>query len=475
VRFKRKRVYDLVVLFIIFFSLWLSFKSNFPIHLDDWYHLSVIKSFSQKISGWEWWHFAPYGRPYLYSPLFHLIGAFFVRIFNISPIQFIIFCHKISYPLLLFLFWLGVKSFLKEKGALFSVLLVVSFPTSILASLLISPATFIIVAIPWLYSFIQRGEIFKSTLLLTIFLYFHFGMGLLVLLGTLLYLIFYKREKRYFLIILLPLISFSPWLFRLIKYRAYLNFSYQPFGLDLPILIWVLGILGIILSFKKKNNAGIFHSFAIIGLLPWFFHYGDRFWPYATYILCILGAILLINLKIKWIKIPFYFFIIFNLFLTPIISGKGSLLSNFYQGNLIKPGTILMAYELCLTSHNVEIINRDLIELANWIKRNTKKAEIIITPLYPDIFLGEMIYDLTSRRVTSGGWHEVKSKELWRRIQKYIHNAKGFIIVTGVICRRCFYSYSPDPALLNNTIYVKNFGNYYIFLRRRNIMIHNLK
>ena len=76
--------FDLASLGLLIFFVIISVPrlNYFPQFVDGYYHLSVANGFIQSGGwvGWDWWCFAPFGRPHLYPPLYHLILVFLQNI-----------------------------------------------------------------------------------------------------------------------------------------------------------------------------------------------------------------------------------------------------------------------------------------------------------------------------------------------------------------------------------------------------------
>ncbi len=53
-----------------------------PQFMDIYYHLQVAWGFLQSggYSGWDFWEYAPFGRPHIYPPLFHILLALLMKL-----------------------------------------------------------------------------------------------------------------------------------------------------------------------------------------------------------------------------------------------------------------------------------------------------------------------------------------------------------------------------------------------------------
>ena len=54
----------------------------FPQFIDMYYHLQTAWGFIQAggYSNWDFWEYAPFGRPHIYPPLFHILLALFMKL-----------------------------------------------------------------------------------------------------------------------------------------------------------------------------------------------------------------------------------------------------------------------------------------------------------------------------------------------------------------------------------------------------------
>src|SRR5512136_318206 len=72
--------YSCVIFFIAIFFQVLQWP-RLPLFIDCYYHLSVAQGFSDA-GGWvgrAFWEYAPYGRPHLYPPFFHILELFLYK------------------------------------------------------------------------------------------------------------------------------------------------------------------------------------------------------------------------------------------------------------------------------------------------------------------------------------------------------------------------------------------------------------
>ncbi|MHC1605509.1 MAG: hypothetical protein ACXQTP_06040 [Candidatus Methanofastidiosia archaeon] len=148
------------IVFIVFiFATFLINVSKFsPNVIDLWYHLAVSRKILElgTIPLWDFWEFAPAGRPHLYPPFFHLIIAAIAR----TPENVVDagrYMQALIYPSALATTWYMARKFFGSKIAALSVFFLSIDMGFLLVSTMALPSALINAMLPLLIiSFIYK-------------------------------------------------------------------------------------------------------------------------------------------------------------------------------------------------------------------------------------------------------------------------------------------------------------------------------
>ena len=168
---------DYLSLGIIIFIFALSFArfDCLPQYTDAYYHLSCAYGLilSGGWVGWEFWNNAPYGRPYLYPPFYHLVLVFLQKL-GLSNLNSVKISEAIIPGVFFFVLWWCTRSLKNSLFAFISILTLSSF-FSFYASLSANvPANLAIIfgLLSW-YFMIKRGKWLSSAIFLILSFYTH--------------------------------------------------------------------------------------------------------------------------------------------------------------------------------------------------------------------------------------------------------------------------------------------------------------
>src|SRR5664280_424390 len=151
----RGRGYDLAsaTIVAVSFILLLRVRAHLPIFSDSWYHLSVIRAFFERgLSLHAWWEFAPFGRPHLYCPLFHIVGAGLLRLTGWTLLDMAKVYDVVTFPLVLAAGWSAARCLFGQRAAFLTLLLMalnigLVFP----CSLIMMPGTYALLLWPFVH------------------------------------------------------------------------------------------------------------------------------------------------------------------------------------------------------------------------------------------------------------------------------------------------------------------------------------
>lgn len=307
---KKLNAYDLLTcgVFGLFTLITLIRFDIYPVFVDIYYHLSVAVSFENAggIVLWDFWEFAPVGRPHLYPPLLHsliLLASECVPSLTVAKlVSFLMF------PASQVTLWMFSREIYSRKAGFYAVLLLSSSEQYFQLQAVTSAAALVLVLLPLLFLAFQKNKYIATIILLTACLYTHVGMGPIALFSFALYAVSRKKWKEGLKIIIPSLLLFIPWGLHLLTHYESLSANSPPSGGGLMIFPWILGIIGIYISVKRKKEF-LIPICILICMIPIAFSYLGRFTGHTILPLAMLSGITLTriddslnrNQKIGWV------------------------------------------------------------------------------------------------------------------------------------------------------------------------------
>ena len=269
------------ILILIFYAIMQTSRwPVFPQHLDIYYHLLTAWGFIQKggYSSWDFWQYAPVGRPHVYPPLFHIILALFMKAGVDKIILAKIF--SIAIPLT---FLVTLWSFLRNKFssclAFFS-LITISSSLPFYASLTnhmpsTIALTFGILAI---WQFMDKRTVF-AVLLLALCFYTHIGVSYFIMLTLVIYALFNKECRRSaFIITTSAVILAMPMIMRQLSGINLFSIPSvkENYSCEFKTIDYILAIIGFAILLRSKGKGRLFialflASFAYLPYMARFF------------------------------------------------------------------------------------------------------------------------------------------------------------------------------------------------------------
>lgn len=387
--------------FIAIFSL--ARYSYLPQFIDGYYHLSVANGFIQSGGwvGWDWWSFAPFGRPHLYPPLYHLILVLLQKL-GLSGITAVRISEVTVVPLFFFTLWFVFRSLLNDRFSFFNLLALssfFSFYSSVTANV---PASLALIFGFLSWYWLKKKRIIKSIIFLTLTFYTHsviswvFWISLLFILG-------FDREFRYatLKILLISLALAAPFLLHQLRYSDYLDI--QVLGeanfIHFNIFIFLSGLVSLGFFYRRSFPVLLFLGY-LLGSLAVFFRYPYRFFSAQGMVGFTFFASLLLEkisnyLKAGYKKLFFTLIIIYLLFFQTTLDldkekSKFNIINSTYY-NLLS-GKCYQLFEF-RTFYYPDFYN-PIIQL---IRENTTERDII----FSNIRIAAQIFSALSDRPTS--------------------------------------------------------------------------
>ncbi len=304
--FDRRHTIDYITLgFILFYTFILVLNWNFlpTSELDTPYHLLMGKMFADydTVMLWDYYEYAPEGRPNLYPPLLHILlwwahdltGADWWSIGRVVSI--------LQYPLSFLSVWFVSRKLFNPVTALASVVFLSVSNEFWFWQVSVAPTALIVALFPlFLYTFYQK-KVLASIGLLSSFLYLHLGLPYIVILCIFLFslLSLYQTRaylKQFCVVTGISVLFFLPWVFHLLMYRDWLKFGapgqFEVSSLfNMNVLTVIFFILGIVICLKKRVDLRyVLVLSACVGFLA-VAVYGWRYRTHSPIINCMVAGI----------------------------------------------------------------------------------------------------------------------------------------------------------------------------------------
>lgn len=263
--------------------------SILPQFIDIYYHLATAWGFIQAggYSGWDFWQYAPVGRPHIYPPLFHLILAGFIKA-GINPVILAKLCEVFAPPALLLILWKFIRDNYSPKLAFFTALVFLSSFSFYLSLLNHIPAT-----ISLILGILSLGQLFKknvlrSSILLALTFYTHIGISWFFALTFISYGLLNKEIRKTALTIFMAAFIFA--LPIVIKELNTLRFitslglgMHEKYLCQVKIIETILALVGLFQAMKTgkeyKLFAAMFLSSLIFVTYPYRFLSAEGYFP----------------------------------------------------------------------------------------------------------------------------------------------------------------------------------------------------
>jgi len=432
-----RRGYDVSSVAIILLVVLLLFRVRafLPVFSDSWYHLAVIRAFSERgISLHAWWEFAPFGRPHLYSPLFHVVGVAILKLTGWDLLEIARLYDVVTFPLVLAAGWWAARSFFGKRAAFLTLLLLLLniglvFP----CSLIMMPGTYALILWPLVCIKLLGRKLIAAGLLLGGMLYLHLGVAC-VAVGSLFLFAMFKREflRPAVLVAALACVLFSPWLAHLFHNRAYLQSGTARLPIFMPAFTLLAAVLGIVSAVRERGKEPLAILAMIIASVAFWFTLQERFWTYGGFLFALLGGYGIERWAGGRVRIAVGVLLISCVSVTPFLRPVDMKLAvpvpfQTTPFLIASPLLTLADWQRSEQSANLpKAVPEDLAALTEWIKQNLGSDTIILTE---DRLLGASLFVLTGRRTTSGLWSEAMTGELKQKLTQYFQASSGYIIV----------------------------------------------
>jgi hypothetical protein len=405
-----------------------------PLFMDIHYHLHTAWGFIQAggYSGWDFWEFAPYGRPHIYPPIFHIILAFLLKIGMDKII--LAKCLEVILPVLfLVVVWNFTKKHYGSKISFFMLIMLGSSFSFYLSLINHLPATLALILGILAISQLLKKNILRSILLLALVFYTHTGIAWFFALSLIFFGFFEKEYRRFSLyaVFLAVILSLPITIKQLISLRFIKGTDLnEKYICEFKTIDYLLVLAGIAFSWKSKGIKrlfiGLFLGSFIFLLHPYRFFSAEGYLP-----LIFLAAIALEKIHeqlqnkggfIRYLPIAI---ISFLLFISPTIltaiTDQGKISARFYNFDSALVGMAFPDRNPRVASSTLWFAG-EYLPVVNLIKQNSEANDIIYSH-FSNVSVS--LADLSGRATSNGLFPDVKPLREFDPISV----AKIFIVV----------------------------------------------
>jgi hypothetical protein len=423
---KKLNEYDvLAVVVIVSITIVLLIRNQlFPVFVDIYYHSSVAVSF-EKAGGivlWDFWEFAPEGRPHLYPPLLHSIMLLLSEVAgHMTVAKFISF---VMFPASQVTLWWASREIFSRKTAFYALLILSSSLFYFKLQAVTSAAALVLVLVPVIFYAFEKGKYIASGILLALCLYTHVGMGPIALCSFGLYCVLRReRLKEAAKAIVLSLVLFLPLGIHLMANMESLSANSPPSAGSLMVFPWILGIIGALICVRRKKEF-LIPVCILVCMIPIAFSYWGRFMGHSILPLAMLSGVTLSHIDEKLSGNQRAAFVVGALVVLSLVAptfGAQTERRNIQQSGMQQPGgqqsppqrpqrrlTLTVASLLVSlpTMPSDSYMTPDNVEMAEIIRNNSQENEIVFIP---GGIMGCFVTATTGRPQLFGMWQEVEA------------------------------------------------------------------
>jgi hypothetical protein len=267
----------------------------YPVFLDIPYHMAVTQGFREAggVTTWDFWDYAPEGRPHLYPPLLH-VSMSLLQDLGLSQEAVATLVCLVMFPLIMLAAWWMMRRLFGTRAAFFSLLFLCVPYAFFWQTGITVAASLVLVLTPLLFLAVEKDRPLAAGLLLAMCLYAHLVLGHLAALALVIYLAHRRRYwKRITAALALAYLLYLPWGLVIVTNLSSLHFS-EPGGggaLVVHMLAWLAALAGAVVCYRRKGTYYLLPSY-LLSMVPIAFFYPNRFWEGHAFLpLAMLGAV----------------------------------------------------------------------------------------------------------------------------------------------------------------------------------------
>ena len=424
----------LIILIGVFSAIRFKYLPQF---IDGYYHLSVANGFifSGGWVGWDWWSWAPFGRPHLYPPFYHLLLSFMQSI-GISGLNSLRIVEASITPLFFFTLWYVCSRVFNSRVSFFTVLSLSSFFSFYSAVSANVPASFAMIFGFLAWFFLDRKKLLSAAICLALTFYTHAAVCWMFFISILFVAVFDRSSRKLASsILLISLVLVLPFLLHQFKYMDYLDIKVlgEAKFIHFSIFLILFGSVSCIYFIAKKESFFLIILGYLFAALLLFAKYPYRFFSAQGILAAGLGGALLLErvfsaisqkkTNVLIILVSFYLF--FSHATLDLDEGEFKLNgfnSTFFNFLTARMYTLFEFRPLLPSSYYLPI--------SRVIKDNTSESDIIYSN---SSIAGQIFSALTKRPSSDSMLWEVKPKREFRSHEyaKLIIWMKSFVM-TGI-------------------------------------------
>ncbi|MBI2884682.1 MAG: hypothetical protein HYY15_00745 [Candidatus Omnitrophica bacterium] len=266
------------IVFAAIAVFWAARWAMFPLVLDPYYHLLVAQQTAAAGGpvAYEWWEYAPAGRPHLYPPLLHILLAFGLKL-GLSDLTVLRMASVALVPALVWTMARFARRVAGERAALLTLCVAVMpfvFPLHAAVTL---AATLGLIELLWYVRALQEGRAGAAAGVLGLLWYTHLGLPWIALAATCLYGWARPEIRRQAArVIGWSSLLAAPWWLHLAAHRSWLHsvarLENERIDIVLPVL--ALALAGAARSWKDARTGRLlvccWGAFALYGMTYWY-------------------------------------------------------------------------------------------------------------------------------------------------------------------------------------------------------------
>ena len=296
---RRRDNYDvLAVLFMLAcVVLILVNLSMYPVFLDVPYHMAVSEGFQEAggVTTWDFWDYAPPGRPHIYPPLLH-VGMSALQDMGLSAEFTATLVCVIMFPLILLSLWWAMRKLFGSRAAFYALLLVGVVYAFFYQTGITIAASLVLALTPLVFLALEKERRIAAALLLAMCLYSHLILGHLLALALFIYML-HRREKwkAVMTVLVAAYLLYLPWGIVVLSNLGSFSVSEPGMGggFTLHLVLWGLAAAGFVLCYLRKKQYYLLPAY-LLSMVPIAFFYSHRFWEGHVFLpLAMLGGVAL--------------------------------------------------------------------------------------------------------------------------------------------------------------------------------------
>ncbi len=300
---RRFNLYFICLIFLFLVILILRWRWM-PTFIDIYYHLLTMLNFGESggFTSVSLWEYAPFGRPQLYPPLLHIL---MLIVFKLKPSVLFVarIFELVSFPLVLTIIFVAIKSMFDARKAFWSVLIAASMYSFYLSCVDFLAASLAFCLGLLVFSSLEKNKFLAAASFLALCLYSHVSVSLFFVLALIIYGLLRREKLRIILIInIAALIIYLPLLIHQVSHLSFIDLGspLENFPFELNIIVYLLAGFGVYLALLRRKENAFFIAIALATLPFLFLRY--RFLSGQG----MIGIILLASLTLDFFYEKFY-------------------------------------------------------------------------------------------------------------------------------------------------------------------------